>query len=354
MGARYAAKARLTWAIDPALLDSVHAMKQRYRAGVAPGCYRRGMHQASPYAARWLNDLKRATAGQPVFVTPYADVDVAALVRHGNAGDLHKSITSGEQAAQRILGRRAAPAPLPAGHGRLSAIAWPPGGSASDAVLTSIANSHLSTVILAAPPDLPTPYTPGAVTSTRALTGKKLNILLADRRITAELRSGLVSSNAAGARVHVGQLYLAETAMIAAEAPRMTRPIVIAPPRRWDPTSSIARELLGETVSAPWLQPSTASQLVAMKPEHVYKKVTQYGKIGAHTRRLLNSVSTLDRKIALLQAMSVEPDPNLYRAVADIESSAWRGKAAKQATATLRRTSQYVDRQDRKSTRLNS
>jgi len=345
MGARYAAKARLTWAIDPALLDSVHAMKQRYRAGVAPGCYRRGMHQASPYAARWLNDLKRATAGQPVFVTPYADVDVAALVRHGNAGDLHKSITSGEQAAQRILGRRAAPAPLPAGHGRLSAIAWPPGGSASDAVLTSIANSHLSTVILAAPPDLPTPYTPGAVTSTRALTGKKLNILLADRRITAELRSGLVSSNAAGARVHVGQLYLAETAMIAAEAPRMTRPIVIAPPRRWDPTSSIARELLGETVSAPWLQPSTASQLVAMKPEHVYKKVTQYGKIGAHTRRLLNSVSTLDRKIALLQAMSVEPDPNLYRAVADIESSAWRGKAAKQATATLRRTSQYVDRQ---------
>src|SRR5215467_1361375 len=92
VGAKYAAKAALTWAIDPALLDSVHAMKQRYKAGAAPGCYRRSVHQACPYAPRWLDDLKRATAGRAVFVTPYADVDVAALVRHGNASDLRRSI----------------------------------------------------------------------------------------------------------------------------------------------------------------------------------------------------------------------------------------------------------------------
>src|SRR5215469_821800 len=55
VGAKYASKAALTWAIDPALLDSVHAMKQRYKAGAAAGCHGRGMHQASPYAARWLN-----------------------------------------------------------------------------------------------------------------------------------------------------------------------------------------------------------------------------------------------------------------------------------------------------------
>jgi hypothetical protein len=82
-----------------------------------------------------------------------------------------------------------------------------------------------------------------------------------------------------------------------------------------------------------------------MKPEHVYKKVTTYGTIGTHTRHLLNSVSKLDRKIALLQAITVEPNPSLYRAVAGIESSAWRGKAAKQAAVILQRTSQYVDRQ---------
>ena len=345
VGAKYASKAALTWAIDPALLDSVHAMKQRYKAGVAAGCHSRGVHQASPDAARWLNGLKRATAGRPVFVTPYDDVDVAALVRYGNAGDLRQSITNGEQVAHRVLGRRTVPAALPAGHGRLSAIAWPPGGSASDAVLTSIANWHLSTVILAAPKFPPTRYTPGAVTTALTLTGKKLHLLLADRRITAELRSGLVSSHAPGASVHVSQLYLAETAMIAAEAPHMTRPIVVAPPRRWDPTRSLAGELLGETLHAPWLRPVSTNQLVAMKPEHVYKKLTQYGTIGAHTKRLLHSVSKLDRKIALLQAISVHQDPRLYRAVADIESSAWRGHAAKQATATLQRTWRYVDRQ---------
>jgi hypothetical protein len=346
VGAKYGSKAALTWAIDPALLDSVQAMNERYRVGDAQVCHHRSEHPASPYAARWLSGLKRATAGQPVFVTPYADVDMAALVRHGNAGDLRQSIMNGEQAAHRVLGHRTVPAALPAGHGRLSAIAWPPGGSASDAVLTSIGNRHISTVILAAPRyNPPTPYTPGAVTSALTLTGKKLHILLADRRITAELRSGLVSSHAAGASVHASQLYLAETAMIVAEAPRMTRPIVVAPPRRWDPTRSLAGELLGETVHAPWLRPASVSQLVAMKPEHVYKKVTQYGRIGAHTRRLLNSVSKLDRQIALLQAISVHPDPRLYRAVANIESSAWRGKAASHAAATLQRTSRYVDRQ---------
>ena len=344
VGARYAAKSSLTWAIDPALLDSVHAMKQRYRAGAAPHCHNRSWHAASPTAARWLAGVRRATSGRPVFVTPYADVDVAALVRHGNSGDFHRSLGNGDAAAHRILGRAAAPAPLPAKGNRLSAIAWPPGGLASGALLNSLAIKHISTVVLTAPAS-PVPFTPGAVTSTLTQTGKRLHILLSDRRLTTLLGSPLASSRATGARVHVGQLYLAETAMIAAEAPGKPRPIVVAPPRRWDPTRSLAGDLLGETVRAPWLKPSTAGQLVAMKPEHIYKKLTQFGSVGAHTRRVLNSVSRLDRKIALLQAIRVTPDPDLYRAVAGIESSAWRGKAAKRATLMLARTWHYVDRQ---------
>jgi uncharacterized protein DUF6049 len=343
VGARYAAQAALTWAIDPALLDSVHAMKQRYRAGAAPHCGDRSWQPASPDAARWLDGVRRATSGHPVFVTPYADVDVAALVRHGN--DFHRSLSNGERAAHRILGRPAAPAPLPADAKRLSAVAWPPGGQASSSLLNSFAIRHLSTVVLAAPAASPVRYTPGAVTSALTQIGKRLHILLADRRLTALLGSKLASSRAPGARMHVSQLYLAETAMIAAEAPGKPRPIVIAPPRRWDPTRSLAGDLLGETVHAPWLEPSTAGQLVAMQPEHLYKKLTQLGSVGSHTRRLLNSVSRLDRKIALLQSIRLTPDPGLYRAVAGIESSAWQGKAARQATAMLGRTWRYVDSQ---------
>ena len=347
IGARYATKAALTWAIDPALLDSVHAMKQRYRVGTTPRCRGRSPHPASPYAASWLRGLRRATAGHTVFVTPYADVNVAALVGQvglANTGDFSRSVALGDQAAHRILGRAVGPAALPAGRNRLSGIAWPPGGTASTALLTAFSLNHFSTVVLA-PRASPVSYTPAAVTSTLTQTGKMLHILLADRPITAELGSGLASSSAPGARLRVSQLYLAETAMIAAEKPGSLRPIVVAPPRRWNPTRSLAGALLGETVHAPWLKPSTPGQLVAMKPEHANLRLTHPGLVSEHTTRLLASVSRLDKKIALLRSMSITPIPDLYRTVAGIESSAWHGKAAKQARAILTRAWRDVDSQ---------
>ncbi len=343
IGARYAASAELTWAIDPALLDSVRAMKQPYPVG-APATCRPG----TEHAAGWLAGLRKTTAGHPVFVTPYADVDVAALVRRGDTADLRRSLAEGDQAAHQILGRGLVPAPLPAGRGNLSAVAWPPGGTASGGLLNYFANpeeANVSAVVLAAPPASPVSYTPGAVTSLLTGTGKRLHILLADRPITALLRSGLASSRSPGARFSVSQLYLAQTAMIAAEAPGSPRPIVVAPPRRWDPTRSLASDLLAETVHTPWLKPSTAGQLAAMKPEYVYKRISQYEPAGQHSARLLRSVSKLDHEIALLQSIRVTRDPELDRAVSGIESSAWSGKAAKQATAMLARTWRYVDSQ---------
>ena len=69
----------LTWAIDPALLADAATMTKPYRVGSTPTCAARGPDTASPAAAAWLAGLRSATAGQPVFVTPYADADVAAL-----------------------------------------------------------------------------------------------------------------------------------------------------------------------------------------------------------------------------------------------------------------------------------
>jgi hypothetical protein len=350
LGARYATKDSLTWAIDPALLDSVHAMKQRHRVGTALRCQNRRWQPASPYAAGWLGELRRATAGHPVFVTPYADVNVAALVRLGNAAqtaDLRRSLAAGDEVAHRILGRAVIPAAVPAGRRRLSGVLWPPGGTASGALLTTLSavpNRHINTVILTAPVP-PVNHTPSAVTSTLTGTGRRLHVLLADRQVTALLGSRLASSNAPGAGTHLSQLFLAETAMIAAEAPGKPRPIVVAPPRRWAPTRALAGALLGETAHAPWLKPSTAGQLVAMKSAHTYKAGTQFGSVSEKTKRLLDSVSRLDHKIALLESIRVKANADLYHAVANIESSAWRGKAVKQATAMLERTWHYVDGQ---------
>ena len=345
VGERYSARAGLTWAIDPALLDSVRVMRKPYPVGFSATCGAEPQHPASRDATRWLAGLVKGTSGQPVFVTPYADADIAALTRAGNSTDLQLSFTDADEVGQDMLGRRAVPASLPAGRRQLSAIAWPAGGIASGALLDNLATANVNTVILTAPAVPPVSYTPGAVASTLPGTGQRLHVLLADHAITALLGSKAATSRTAGAIFRVSQLYLAETAMIAAEAPGTPRPIVVAPPRRWDPARRLASGLLADTVQAPWLRPSTTGQLVTMPPEHVYKQLTQSESSNELSAKLLRKVAKLDRRIVLLQSIRVTPDPALERAVFSIESSAWRGKAVKHARALLARTSRYVESQ---------
>jgi Family of unknown function (DUF6049) len=347
VGSRYSAPAELTWAIDPSLLDSVAAMRYSYPVGASARCPPGRRLPASPAASRWLADLVKATAAQPVFVTPYADVDVAALTSYGLVGpqsDLDRAFAEAAQVGRRIL-HRSAPAPVPAGPQQLDAIAWPPSGIASKPVLDQLATENFRTVILAAPAVSPVSYTPGAVTSKLSGIGKQLHVLLADRAITALLGSKGSASGQARSTFGTSQLYLAETAMIASEAPGNPRPVVVAPPRRWDPPAQLASNLLAETVNAPWLKPSTLGQLVRMPPEHVYRSFTPSAPGADLSGRLLRDVAKLDHRIVLLQSIRVRPDPALGRAVFGIESSAWRGKGAKRARAMLGRLTRYVNDQ---------
>src|SRR5216683_323022 len=343
IGSRYSARAGLTWAIDPSLLDSVAAMRHSYPVGASTTCQDTDL-PASPAASRWLADLLKATAGQPVFLTPFADVDVAALTRHGSQFDLDRAFAEAAHVGHQILHRNA-PAPIPAGPHQLSAIAWPASGIASDEVLTILGTENVSTVILGAPAVPPVSYTPGAVASKLTRIGKQMHILLADHAITALLGSKGSAARQPGSIFGISQLYFAETAMIASEAPGTPRPIVVAPPRRWDPPRQLASNLLAETVSAPWLKPSTAGQLVKMRPERVYPSFTQSAPGAELSGRLLRRVSKLDRRLALLQSIRVQPDPALNRAVLGIESSAWRGKGARHAQALLTRMTRYVSSQ---------
>jgi hypothetical protein len=347
VGSRYSARAKLTWAIDPSLLDSAAAMRHSYPVGASARCRPAAELPPSPAASRWLASLLKATARQPVFLTPYADVDVAALARHGSQSDLDnldRAFAEAAQVGRRIL-HRTAPAPIPAKPHQLAAIAWPASGIASRTVLDDLWTNNVRTVILAAPAVSPVNYTPGAVASTLTGIGKQLRVLLASRAITAVLGSKQSTSAQAGSIFGTSQLYLAETAMIVSEAPGNRRPIVVAPPRRWDPPRQLASNLLAETVSAPWLEPSTAGQLATMPPEHVYPRLTQSAPGAELSGRLLSRVSKLDHRIALLQSIRVQHNPALSRAILGIESSAWRGKGAKHAQGLLARLTRYVNDQ---------
>ena len=358
--ASYTTKAHLTWAIDPALLANVRTMTSPFLVSSSGQC-NGPVKPASRAAASWLAALKSAVAGQPVFVTPYADVDATALVHAGLNTDLTNAFAAGRSVAGQILGRNFSPEKpgkaAPADDADvLNGLSWPPAGVADYTTLQSLAGvDGISSVILDSstmpPADSSLSWTPSAQTSTPDGEGPDLHVLLADHTLTTILGSA-AASRSPGTAFSVRQYYLAETAMIAAEAPNLARSIVVAPPSRWAPPASLARALLAETVSAPWLHPVGISRLAAAKsaPGQVSHRLAVPAKaLRAGLRRsLLRRVRQLDQRIQLLQSIMVRPSPDLGYAIAAVESSAWRGGAvaARPATQLLNTLSSYVSAQE--------
>jgi Family of unknown function (DUF6049) len=351
-------QARLTWVLDPALLASAQVMAGpgSYPTGASAFCAPVTTHAASAPAADWLARLRSAVAGQPVVATPYADVDIAALVQQNLDGDVHRAFTDGRTVASAALKQNLTPQPStgsPSAAALTTALAWPADGLANYPMLETLAAvDGIKTVVLsssAMPPVENLSYTPSAVSTTPDGEGGDMRVLLADSTLTQILGSVTAQSDAPGASFAAQQLFLAETALIAAESPHLSRAIVVAPPRRWDPPAGLASGLLADTTSAPWLAPVSAGSLAADR--NAAGQVTRQAPeaIGPHltSGSLLRGAAVADQRAALVQSLRVTPAPRLTRAVAAIESSAWRGSAAgqQQARAMLRRMLTYLDHQ---------
>ncbi|HEY5984817.1 MAG TPA: DUF6049 family protein, partial [Streptosporangiaceae bacterium] len=362
-----ARRARITWAIDPALLSDVSVMTRPYRVGASGTCAG-GSTQPASFAARsWLTGV-RGAAAQGFFTTPYADVDVAALVHRGLNGEMSSAFGAGRLTAQQLLGRQQQTTPAAAG-----LIAWPPRGIADYGVLEGLAANRVRTVILDSslmPAASAVTYTPSAVTTTPDGLGAQMHVLLADDTLSQILATsrteipGVVPApspwnpsapGAAAAGLATAsafakkQWFLAETAMIAAEAPAIPRSLVVTPPRRWNPPPGLASALLAQTVTAPWLRPASLASLssnrylrgrLQLQPPPQHR--TSTGELRAS---LLRRVRGLSRQISLLEAiLNGGEQARLGTAVAAIESSAWGGGKAGQRRAQrlLERVSDYV------------
>jgi hypothetical protein len=356
-GRAYTASAHLTWAIDPALLASAQTMAAPHQFGGTRNCDAQLSKPASQPAKEWLAGLTSATAGQPVFVTPYADVDVAALSHRGLDNELASAFAAGRVTASKILGRNFM---LPAGAAetddhsqQLTGLAWPADGIANYGVLNSLAVSGISAVVLDSTTMPPSPsqnFTPSAVTTTPSALGPRMHVALADDTITQILGTADHGAAPAATSFAVAQRFLAETAMIAAERPALARSVVVAPPRDWDPPPGLAGQLLAGTVTAPWLRPVSLPRLTAAGPGHgqVHRQLLQVTSKKELRPGLLAGVRRLGKSVNLLQGMRVTPDPALSTAIMAVESSAWRGSraGARRARDLLGRISTYVASQE--------
>jgi len=357
-GSSYADTAHLTWAIDPALLANATTMSSAYHAGGVAGCHGAAA-PASKAAASWLTSLKSATAGQPMFVTPYDDADIAALVRNNMSSDLDQAFSTGRTVAGKALNRSFTPTAIGSSPS-LGGLAWPADGAANYGVLENLAASDkINTVVLDSstmpPSPQPPTYTPSAQTTTPDGEGPELKVLLSDDTITQILGSANSPSDSKATAFAVAQRYLAETAMIAAEQPDLARSIVVAPPRRWNPPAGLASELLSETVTAPWLKPVSVSQLAAAKhPAGQVNKRQAPATVSRDelSKSMLSQVRGLDQQVKLVKSIQTTPNSALSDGVAAAESSAWRGGGitGAQGEALVQELTGYLTSQEGKLT----
>ena len=354
VGSKYSGSAHLTWAIDPALLANVNTMTKPYATGKG-GCGS-ATKPASQNAGSWLAQVKSATAGQPVFLTPYADADVAALTRSHMTTDLAQAFTQGRAVATSLLGRNFTGSGA-TGSTNLTGLAWPADGIANRAVLKNLAANGISATVLDSstmPPSPQQDYTPSAQSSASDGTGTPMTVLLSDDTITQIIGTANAPSDSKATAFAVEQRYLAETAMIAAEQPSIGRSVVVAPPRRWDPPAGLANELLSETVTAPWLHSVSLGDLASVKDASgkVTRQPPRAHSKSQLSRGLLGEARHVEQQAALLTSVEQNPSPLLKNPAAAIESSAWRGggSAAKQGATLARQISAYLTQQSGKLT----
>ena len=319
----------ITWSIDPALLDDVQTMANGSYTVRAPRAKESTRKPKSTVAAQWLNALKTASKGDPYFVVPYADPDAVALVRHNMSGHLADAYANTGVAGQ-VLGRQ------PTVHA-----AWPPSGMAGQGTLNQLAahgrlgGNGAFVMSSAAFADPPQGYTPSATTQVPTRDGPRRAI------VYDETLNKIVSADtrAPGAAVLAEQRFLAETAMIAAEAPEVSRSLVIVPDRRWNPSPAFAKNLLTYTSGAVWMQRTRLEQIVNAPPqERDYRGYPDELEAAELDATYLERVDDIAGSAARFTRIMVSPvTMNYTRAVLRMESSYWRGSARHKRRAVATR-----------------
>jgi len=350
VGLQYATKDDLTWAVDPALLSDATVMTHTYFTGGNSGCTDRTRLAASPAAQSWLSALA-GTAGQPAFLTPYADVDAAALTHAGLDSDLTSAYKLGDQVASQILPNTFGSS---AGTGSSLAVAWPTGGVADADTLTSLARSGgVSTVVLnSGELSTSTPPYDNALARTKTSTGASMTALLADSEITSILGSASASSSA-GAQFAAVQDYLAQTAMMVAEGPNApSRSLVVAPPTGWDPSPTEAADLLKVTSGAqkaPWLQAADLGTLATAAAKRPAESLPDHHDSPAELSNAdgyIDQLRTLGQNVTQFESILSDPPKSylsmLAAALAATQSSAWRGRGSPGGWLALTELSSYI------------
>jgi len=221
----------ITWVIDPDLLASVDAMTRSYRVQVngSSRTTTAGTHQA--VANRWLSELEKAVEGEEVVALPFADPDLASLAHSGTSvtgslSHLKDATTVAGMAVESIL--HVTPS---------TDYAWPVNGAIDPSIVKVATSAGADTVLTRSDSLKETgalPYTPSAA---RPI-GGGTTAVVADARLSTAFQGDMTVADNSTLAV---QRFLAQSLMLARQAPDKQRSVVVAPQRT--PTASQAQAM---------------------------------------------------------------------------------------------------------------
>lgn len=339
----------VSWVADPALLQAVADMADGYQV-------QRGgqvvVGDRSGQAQDWLMSLRSALANSQVpgttnstlRVLPYADVDAVALTRAGMTTDVVRSITQASPTASAVVGQQV-----------LGETYWAPFGRLDQETGDLLASAGVRTVIVSGSAFRAQDAYAGANTGRTVIntSSGSLQAILREPRLSALLTEPQRGRSDA---ILVRQTFLAESAVLAGTIPQdaPSRAIVVGPDDvRWDPSPTVVNSLLRATISAPWLQPLTLSELIEAPTNPLRRDRGVYGNKAQSaelTAAYLADVRAVSRELASFTSILDNPlgvSESFASALLRTESSAWRAQpeTGRELLATVR--SQLMDQVDR-------
>ncbi|WP_232306590.1 DUF6049 family protein [Thermobifida cellulosilytica] len=309
----------ITWAVDPALLDDIHRLGERSywslsnADGSGPALEE---HEATTDAQVWLAHARLWLAEDPVLAVPYANPDLPALLGADLAGDAQTAVELSRSTVASLLGREAD-----------TGLAWPADGVMDKATLEFL-HSHGATTFLLDESAMPAQnwlgHTPSGAAPLSLPGGEKGTALVIDRGLSRVLGA---DTHTPGSSALALQRFVAETAMIAAEAPDAKRTVVLAPPQDWDPSAAYATGLLDATENLPWLSPVSLTEVRAGEADAEDRKGLTYpdkaadAQLGADH---LDRLGSIRRQVQLFNSVLEEGQDPFRPAVLRLESAWWR------------------------------
>lgn len=322
----------ITWAVDPGTLDDIrraasseHQVLEDLLAASEESDPVRHDAEASEAAQVWLREARRVLGAETVVATPYANADLASLLRNDMRDEAEASLRLAEQAVPRALETEAD-----------GTFALPPGGQMDEGVHELFA-AHEATRYLLDESAMPasswmstTPTAQAALPATETEPDEDPFALVADSGLTEVLS---MPTSEPGQSELALQRFAAETAMIAGENAGGDRVVVAAPEEEWNPSQEFAQGVLSASEDLPWLSPERLDAIgLAASEERERTRETLTYPDRARGEELsgtyLETIRDVGRDVRLFNSILADDRDPFRPALLRLESVYWREEEA--------------------------